>query len=309
MIGPKYSVVIPIYRSERTLRMLRDRINAVFKKIGQSYELILVEDCGGDGSWEIMKQLHRLHPEVKIVRLTRNFGQHNALICGFSLARGEYIITMDDDLQNPPEEIPKLIDAIDVSENDVVYGIPESKRHGMLRNFGSRVFIALVSRIFEKRQAFGLSSFRIIRGEIARQVSAFLTPNPIIGPLLMNVTDRFGVIPVEHHPRRNGNSTYTTGKLIRHFLHGILYHSDFPLKAVSVMGICCLILCIVLSAVYLTRYIAGDILVSGWTTIVLIILFFSGIGMFSLGIVGEYLLRIIQEVKGMPVYIVRDKEL
>ena len=309
MFIPKYSVVVPVYRSERTLSVLRERIDAVFKKIDQNYELILVEDCGGDNSWEIMKEMHKNHPEVKCVRLSRNFGQHNALVCGFKLARGKYIITMDDDLQNPPEEIPKLIEVIEKFDTDVVCGIPDSRKHSTWRNFGSHFFLKIISNIFGKDQRFRLSSFRIIRSDIAKHVSAFPTPNPVVGALLMKVTERFETISVKHSPRFVGKSTYTPIKLFRHFLNGILYHSDFPLKAVSVMGVSCLLLSILLSIYYLLRYLTGNIGVSGWTTIVLLILFFSGIGMFSMGLVGEYLLRIIQEVKGIPAYIIRDEEL
>lgn len=305
---PKYSVVIPVYKSEYTLQPLSERIHAVFNSIGEAYELILVEDCGGDGSWDVMRAIRNNHPEAKIARFTRNFGQHNAILCGFSMAEGDYIITMDDDLQNPPEEIPRLIDAMNTSGVDVVYGLPETRKHSVVRNLGSRFFMRLISNIFGMDRGFGMSSFRIIRKETVEHLLNYATPNPVLGPLLLKITDRIGSVKVEHHPRRNGESTYSTKKLIRHFLNGILYHSDLPLKAVFFLGIGCLILSLGLGLFYLARYLTGAIGVSGWTTLVLLVLFFSGIGMFSLGIIGEYLLRIIQEVKRGPQYIIRDME-
>ena len=307
MNTPTYSVVIPVYKSEHTLQPLRERIHDTFNSIGESYELILVEDSGGDDSWEVMKAIRKNHSEVKIARFTRNFGQHNAILCGFSMAEGEYIITMDDDLQNPPEEIPKLIDVMRTSDVDVVYGLPETREHSSVRNLGSRFFMRLISGIFGMSRGFRMSSFRIIRKETVDHLLNYTTPNPVVGPLLLKVTDRIGSVKVAHHPREHGESTYSTEKLIRHFLNGILYHSDLPLKAVFFLGIGCLVLSLMLGLFYLARYLTGAIGVSGWTTLVLLVLFFSGIGMFSIGIIGEYLLRIIQEVKRGPQYIIREK--
>ena len=192
---------------------------------------------------------------------------------------------------------------------DVIYGIPDTRNHSMFRNLGSLFFIRLMSRIFHMNKHFGLSSFRIMRKEIVRHLLNDSTPNPVIGALLLKITNRFGTVTVEHHPRRHGKSTYTFGKLVTHFLNGILYNSDLPLKIVFILGVGCLFLSMILGSYYLCRYVSGSTGVSGWTTIVLLMLFFSGIGMFSLGIVGEYLLRIIQEVKRSPQYIIRDEEM
>lgn len=306
---PKISIVIPVFESEPTLSTLYARIDSTVSKIDPDYELIFVEDGGEDGSWSRLKMLWKDDPRhVRIVRFSRNYGQHNALLCGFSFALGRYIITLDDDLQNPPEEIPKMVNAMEASEFDVVYGLPENRKHTFARNLGSLFFMRLISKIFGMNKRFAMSSFRIIRKETVDHLLKYATPNPVIGPLLLKITDRIGSVTVEHHPRFHGESTYTTRKLIRHFLNGILYHSDLPLKAVFFLGIGCLILSLGLGLFYFARYLMGAIGVSGWTTLVLLVLFFSGIGMFSLGIIGEYLLRIIQEAKRGPQYIIREKE-
>lgn len=305
---PIYSVVVPVFRSGKTLVELFSRMEAVFKKIEEKYELILVEDGGGDDSWLKMKSLQSAHPHVKIIRLSRNFGQHNALLCGFSFATGRYVITMDDDLQNPPEEIPKLIQTIASSDVDVVFGVPEKRHHSISKNVGSFLHGLLISRLFKLKSEVKLSNFRIIRKEIVDAVIGFSTPNPAIGLLLLSVTDRVTSISVDHHRRKMGDSHYSFSKMLTLFFHGLLYHSDLPLKAVFVIGTVSLLLSIGLGLYYLVLYLMGSIHVSGWTTIVLLILFFSGIGMFSVGIIGEYLLRIIQEVNRMPQYIIRDKE-
>jgi dolichol-phosphate mannosyltransferase/undecaprenyl-phosphate 4-deoxy-4-formamido-L-arabinose transferase len=303
-----YSIVVPVYKSESSLRELHDRVDKTFEKFDGDYELILVEDCGGDDSWQVMKSLRQLNNKVKIVTLTKNFGQHNALMCGFSFASGQYVITMDDDLQNPPEEIPKLINAIVGSDLDVVCGIPERKKQSLLRNAGSIAFLHLVSVIFKRVPHLKVSSFRIIRKFVVDQILQIYTPNPLVGLLTLKVTEKIGTVTVGHHKRLHGKTTYSTAKLLKHFLHGILYNSMLPLKAVFALGILCLCLSVALGMYYLIASLKGAIAVSGWTTLVLLILFFSGITMFSIGIVGEYLLRIIQEVYRVPQYVVKDKE-
>ena len=303
-----YSIVVPVYKSERSLSELYERIDKTFAHVEGDYELILVEDSGGDGSWDVMKSLRERSDRVKIVRLTRNFGQHNALMCGFSFVSGDYVITMDDDLQNPPEEIPKLIDALDASALDLVCGVPEKKEQSWIRNAGSFVFFHLLSRIFKLDRAFQMSNFRIMRRRVVDEIRQVRTPNPTVGPLVLRVTDRIGNVTVDHQRRPYGKTTYTPRKLVAHFLHGILYHSTLPLKWVFFFGVFSIVLAFALSAYYLTLFLLGRIAVPGWITLVLLVLFFSGIVMFSLGIIGEYLLRITQEVYHMPQYLIRDKD-
>jgi dolichol-phosphate mannosyltransferase/undecaprenyl-phosphate 4-deoxy-4-formamido-L-arabinose transferase len=303
-----YSIVVPVYKSERSLTELYERIDKTFAHVEGDYELILVEDGGGDGSWDVMKSLRQRSDRVKIVRLTRNFGQHNALMCGFSFVSGDYVITMDDDLQNPPEEIPKLIYALDASHLDLVCGVPEKKEQSRIRNAGSFLFFYLLSRIFKLDRAFQMSNFRIIRRRVVDEIRQVRTPNPAVGPLVLKVTDRIGNVTVDHQRRHYGKTTYTPHKLIAHFLHVILYHSTLPLKCVFCFGMVSILLSFALSAYYLTLFVLGRIAVAGWMTLVLLVLFFSGIVMFSLGIIGEYLLRITQEVYHMPQYLIRDKD-
>jgi len=303
-----YSIVVPVYKSENSLRRLYQRIDRTFENIDGDYELILVDDCSRNGVWQLMKSLREQDSRVKIIRLARNFGQHNALMCGFSFVSGDYVITMDDDLQNPPEEIPRLIDAIKGSELDVVYGIPRIKKHSHFKNAGSRVFMYLMSVIFRRGHRVRISSFRIVRRSFIDHIISINTPNPVVGLLLLRVTDSVGTIPIDHHERIDGRTTYSLAKLVGQFLDGILYNSTLPLRVVFALGITCLGLCAALGTYYLLAYMLGVITVSGWTTLVLLILFFSGIIMFSVGIIGEYLLRILQEVSRTPQYVIRDKE-
>ena len=303
-----YSIVVPVYKSARSLPELYERTEKALEGVGGDFELILVEDGGGDSSWEVMQALREKDNRVKIVRLTRNFGQHNALMCGFSFASGNYVITIDDDLQNPPEEIPRLIEAIRRSGLDMVCGIPEKRKQSLVRNVGSFAYRRLVSIVFKQDPVLQMSNFRIIRRAVIDNLLHMRTPNPAVGLLILHITDRIGNITVEHLPRRHGRTTYTAGKLIRHFLHGVLYHSTLPLKGVFFMGLLSMFIAFALGGYYLTLFFMGRITVPGWITLVLLVLFFSGAVMFSLGIIGEYLLRIIQEVNQAPQYLIRDKD-
>jgi dolichol-phosphate mannosyltransferase/undecaprenyl-phosphate 4-deoxy-4-formamido-L-arabinose transferase len=309
MTSKLYSVVVPVYRSEPSLLELYERTCSVFQQIGLPFELILVEDGGGDNSWTIMLSLRKRDERVKIIRLTKNFGQHNALMCGLSLASGDFVITMDDDLQNPPEEIPKLILAIESSDYDVVYGISGKKKQSLIRNIGSYLFRYLVSSIFREMPRFQLSSFRIIRKDAVEHILKIPTPNPLVGLLLLKVTDRIGSVETQHDQRKYGKTNYNPIKLVQHFLNGILYHSTAPLKGICVLGIFTSSLSVVLGIYYFYHYLTGQITIHGWISIILLILFFFGVLMFSVGIIGEYLLRIIQEVNRVPAYLIKDREI
>lgn len=302
------SIVVPVYRSAQSLEELYERIEKTFRQLGEEFELILVEDAGGDDSWEVMKALRKRDPRVRIVRLMRNYGQHNALMCGFSFVKGKYAVTIDDDLQNPPEEIPKLIQAMETSSKDVIFGLPRNRAHPAIRNLGSFLFFRLVALIFGQNRNFRLSNFRIIKKQVIDQLVRSKTPNPGVGLLILGVTNRIDTVVVKHHRRKHGNTNYTRIKLIRQFLNGILYHSYLPLKVVSHLGIGCLVFSALLSVYYFVQYFFGSIKVTGWMTLVLLVLFFSGTIMFSLGIIGEYLLRILQEVRQTPQYVIRDSE-
>ncbi len=302
---PRYSVVVPVYRSAGTLRELHQRVGAALDGLQGGFELILVEDCGGDDSWAVMQELRSKDSRVKIVRLARNFGQHNALLCGFTLARGEYVVTMDDDLQNPPEVILKLIQAISTGDLHVVNGVPRKRQHPLVRNMGSLVHNLVLSS-GAGGKGVSLSSFRVIRKPIVDALLRMQGPNPAIGLMLLKVTARIGSLEVAHHERREGTSTYTLRKLVRLFSFGLLYHSDLPLKGIFFLGLGSLALSMALGFYYLVLSLAGTITVSGFTTLVLLILFFSGTVMLSLGVLGEFVRRILQEVRGTPPYVIKD---
>ncbi len=305
----RISIVVPVYESENTLNKLYERTDRVFDGQTYDYEMILVEDCGNDNSWPVMQSLRQRDKRVKIVQLSRNAGQHAAILCGFSFITGDYVITMDDDLQNPPEEIPKMIDAIENSGFDVVNGIPEKKNHSALRNLCSFVFRCLVSIIYKNFKNLEMSSFRILRRDVVDQINHIQMSNPIIDVLILNTTGKIGSIQVKHDVRGHGSSTYSTLKLFRNFTNSIVYNTGLPLKLVFAVGLLSLFLSLVLGLFYFISYLLGRITVPGWTTIVLLLLFFSGMIMSSIGVVGEYLFKIMQEVRHRPPYVIKKKEI
>ena len=240
----------------------------------------------------------------------RNFGQHHALLCGLAHSRGELIVTMDDDLQHPPEETLKLIDAIRANDDiDVVLGDYEVKQHHVFRNLGSYARRTIMSWVFQCDRSLPMTSFRAMRRIVAEQLLADQSTFPRINTMLLGITGRIQGVPVRHEPRKHGRSTYSFRRLMRDALTNILINSSLPLQLISYVGFVSAALSFLLAFYYLSRYLSGGVGVAGWTTVVLLILFTSGLLLFSFGVVGEYLIRILKEVRKPPRYIVRTKEL
>jgi len=304
----EYSIVIPVFKAAECLTELYERLTKVFQDISSNYEIILVDDASPDDSWKIMQHLQAKDPRVKIIQHMRNFGQHKAILCGLHHSKGNFVITMDDDLQHPPEEIPKLIKAIRSNDEiDTVIGAYAVKQHSWFRNLGTNVINAITSYVFSKDKNLKLTSFRIMRRSIVNELENTCYHNPRIGQLLLLITNRIINIPVAHHPQKHGRTSYTFRRLVSDALDNILSNSSLPLQIVSYLGFGSSLLSVVLSVYYLYRYFHVGISVPGWTTTILLLLFFFGVLFFSLGIVGEYLIRILREVQGSPRSIIRKK--
>lgn len=307
MPAVEYSVVIPVYRSAATLPQLESRLRAVFEAADLSYELVLVNDNSPDASWSVLRELHAQHPNVKVIDLARNFGQHPALLCGLAHAGGRFIVTMDDDLQHPPEEIPKLIEALRSNPDaDAVIGSYEVKQHNWFRNLGTWVINWATSRVFCKDPGLKLTSFRIMRREVVLHLLRFSVDGPRVGQLLLMSTARIRNVAVRHAPRQVGRSGYTLARLIKDFLDNILGNSTLPLRFVVYLGFISSGSSFVLLLVYLIRYFAHGVSVPGWTTIILLLLFFFGLLFLTLGLIGEYLIRILRETRKAPLYAIRE---
>ncbi len=252
-----------------------------------------------------MKEIHETHEkDITVVRLMRNFGQHNALMCGFRHARGQFIITMDDDLQNPPSEIPKLISAIEDGQLDVVYGCYETKMHGMTRNLGSFLVQAFYRLVFKSSQA--VTSFRIIRREVIGSIRSYNLNYTYIDGLLAWSTQRIGQVLVGHHPRTIGRSGYSVAKLLVLAFNLFTNFSLLPLQLVSAVGFAAAVSGLAIGAYYLVQALFSAIAVPGFAATIVSIFILGGVQLLALGIMGEYLGRLHLNINRKPQYVERE---
>lgn len=306
-----YSVVVPVYNSENTLEELYARLKDVFENTMQEeFELILVDDSSRDNSYVVMEKLHRKDNRVKIIQMAKNFGQHPALLCGFSFAKGDFIITMDDDLQHRPEEIPKMAAAIKEHDDvDVIIAKYENRKHNFIRRLGTRISVYATSKMLNKDPNLEITSFRLMRRFIVEAILNTNTHLPQIGNLLVQSSNRIINVSVHHDPRKVGKSNYTFRRLAKDLIYDITSNSAIPLLLVRDLGIFSFLVSIILGLFYLIRYFIYGVSVEGWTTLVLLILAYNGIILLAIGIIGQYLMNILNEAKKMPNYVIRKKEL
>ena len=212
------SVVVPVYRASDSLSELHRRICATFDSDSEVFELIFVEDCGGDDSWRVIKELAVRDPNVRALRMSRNYGQHNALLCGIREARGEVIVTLDDDLQHPPEHIGTLLMELR-SGYDVVYGPPAQEQHGLLRNLASQITKLILKETMGAANARQVSAFRVFKTNLRDAFVDYRSPTVNIDVLLTWATTSFSAVSMEHQERKHGRSGYTVSKLVSHALN------------------------------------------------------------------------------------------
>ncbi|MGH0033411.1 MAG: glycosyltransferase family 2 protein [Myxococcota bacterium] len=302
--APRVSVVVPVYRSARTLPELVRRLAAVLDAEGLSHELILVDDGSPDESWSVLREIHEEMPDrVVAVELMRNFGQHNALMCGLGRARGEVVVTLDDDLQHPPEEIPKLLGALDERGLDLAYGLYDTKRHDRWRNAGSWLLTSLYMWLFQVDVPF--ASFRAIRRDLVRSVLTYSLNFTFLDGLLAWNTARIGAVEVEHAERSEGASGYSISKLLRLSLNLLTNFSLIPLQFVSLVGLLAATGGIGLGLVFLVAALTGRMEVPGYASTIVAVLMLGGVQLLALGIMGEYLGRVHLNINRKPQYVER----
>jgi undecaprenyl-phosphate 4-deoxy-4-formamido-L-arabinose transferase len=302
---PSLSVVVPVYNSEGSLRPLVNRLEPVLRATADEFELILVNDGSRDASWSVVEDLAARHPWIRGIDLMRNYGQHNALLCGIRGARHELVLTMDDDLQHPPEEIAKLIAALG-ADIDVVYGAPERESHGFLRDIASQATKLALQKSMGAATARRVSAFRLFRTNVREAFADYRNQYISIDVLLTWGTTRFTSVTVRHDPRTIGQSNYTLRKLFTHALNMVTGFSTVPLQLASVVGFACTLLGLVALAYVLWTKIVHGSDVKGFTFLASMIALFSGAQLFALGVLGEYLARMHFRMMDRPTYTVRD---
>jgi glycosyltransferase involved in cell wall biosynthesis len=305
---PELSVVVPCYGGAKALPELLSRLDTTLNTLGVVSEVVLIDDCSPDGlALAVQRELPR-YPRLRYVELMFNTGQFRALMCGFAQARGRYVITMDDDLQHPPEEIGKLYEYLRNSPHlDAVFGAYEKKQHSGGRNLGSWLLRMINTWIFHKPPGLIMSSFRCLRRELVDALLANHTRYPVIGPLILSSTRRIENVTVRHDARKYGRSNYSVPRLVRATLDNILSFSSLPLQLISIAGVCVSFLSFAIGGAYAIAHFIRGAGVPGWTSLFLAVNFYAGLGLLSVGIAGEYLVRIIGESRGQPLYVVRRR--
>lgn len=305
-MSPSISVVVPVFRSQDSLCELHRRLVEVIEPIDPSFELILVEDCGGDLSWEVIQELAKADHRIHGLQLARNYGQHNALLCGIRAARGNIVVTLDDDLQNPPEEIPKLLTKLN-DGYDVVYGAPEKETHGFFRNQASKITKLALQSSMGADTARKVSAFRAFHTHLREAFKFYRSPTVNIDVLLTWGTSRFTSVTVRQDKRAIGESGYTLHKLIKHAINMVTGFSTFPLQMASVLGLVFGSLGFLVLAYVVIRYLIEGSSVPGFPFLASMIAIFSGVQLFALGIFGEYLARMhFRSMERPPYTIHRD---
>ncbi|WP_136799863.1 MULTISPECIES: glycosyltransferase [Desulfosediminicola] len=303
----KYSVVIPVYNSEKIVGKTIDETILFFDSNLLDFEIILVNDGSTDGSWNVLKQKALMDERVKVFDLLKNYGQHTANFCGFKESNGDYLITMDDDLQNPPSEISKLINKIhDDNCHDVVFGKFNKKMHALHRKIGTRFVNYLNQKLFNKPSNVTITNFRVIRRDVVERICEYHTAYPYIPGLTIMFSANPGNTEVEHHPRGNGKSGYNAVKIIKLLMRILFNYSSYPLRFVTGLGFAFSFICFLLAGFYLLKAMFLGTSVAGWATVVVLLSFFNGITLLVIGMLGEYLIRLINQTSRGASYHVKE---
>jgi len=303
--GPELSLVIPVYNGSRTIGPLVEQTAKIFGST--SFEIVLVNDGSEDDSERVCVKLAEKFPQnVTFVHLSRNFGEHSAVLAGFTQARGRYVAVLDDDSQNPPEEVVRMLDELKRKNYDVVYGHYIEKKHSWFRNLGSRFNDRIATLMLHKPKDLYLSSFKVMNRFLVNEIIKYRGPYPYTDGLIYRVTRKIGQIPVEHRASQSGPSRYTLRRLVRLWLNMFLNFSIKPLRISVYVGLLASCLSILsLIAILIDKLWITPNLTVGIPTVLGSVVFFSGIQLMILGLVGEYLGRLYLDQTGTPQYVVR----
>ena len=298
-----YSVVIPVYRGSSTIEELYNKIQSFFNDKNKSFEVIYVFDCGPDNSWQVIKQLKSKWPQtIKGVHLSRNFGQHNAIICGFKYCIGKYIITMDEDLQHDPTDIALLIEKQEEKDYDVVYGNYTERKHNFFRNTTSFIMKKLLELgIPDLHKDY--SAFRLLKADIARTTITMNSSYTFLDGYLTWVTKNVSATNVKHLESQAGKSSYTFKKLLNHSVNIFITFSTIPTRIITYSSVLVFLLSTVYTIYILFRKIFFNDFVPGFATYMIIGGFGLGMIIFCLGIIAEYLQRINMKTTHRPPFL------
>lgn len=293
---PELSIVVPVYRSEECLEPLVQAIEQAMAHEKRSFEIVLVNDCSPDGSWNRIKELSQTRANIVGVDLRKNFGQDAAILTGIGFARGKYVAIMDDDLQHDPNDLPRLVKALEDGNADVAYAnFSAKKRQALWKNLGSTFNDRFARWVINKPKGIYLSPYKVVRGDVAKAICSYEGRQAYVDGLLFQVTSRITQIPAQHHERIRGTGNYTFWKSVRVWSHLAFSFSTAPLRLVTVLGLtsaCAGVLLAMLVVAYRLLHPQDfPIYAAGWASLLVAILVIGGVQMFFFGVLGEYVGR------------------
>jgi len=303
------SIVIPVYNSSQTINTLVSEIEKAVSILPHIsfFDLILVNDGSADSSLEMCKVVSEKRKWVKVIDLSKNFGQHNAILAGLRYATGDLVVCMDDDLQTQPVEIEKLFNLIIEKDYDTVFAKYSKREDSFFRRFGSRVNDRMANWLIEKPKDISISSFFIAKSFVIKEIVKYKKPYPYIAGLIFRVTRNIGSVIVEHKEREIGKSNYTLSKLIGLWLNGFTNFSIKPLRLASLTGFILSALGFIASLVIVIKKLIDPTVQVGWTSLMVGVIILGGIQLLCIGLVGEYLGRIYMSINETPQYIVKER--
>lgn len=296
------SIVIPVYNSQEIVGETIDETIKFCKTLNYKYEIIAVNDGSSDSSLSVLvNKTKKYGKKLKIVNLLRNYGQHSAVLCGLSLSRGQWVVTLDDDMQIHPQQISKLLEKKE-SNVDLVVGQYKTKYHGLVRHFGSIFVQKLNEKIFGKPQNFNITSFRLLRRDVVDRILRRSTPFPYINGLVLLASSKRSNVTVEHQPRKAGKSGYNAKKIIALLINIIFSYSSYPLRIVLYIALCTCLASFMVGVYFVSRKLMGDTQVAGWTSLVALLAFLNSFVVILLAMIGEYVLNIFRQITGEPAF-------
>lgn len=300
------SVVIPVYKAEGCLHELYRRLRSSLEIITTDFEIILVEDCGGDGSWTIISELAQADSRVKGLQFSRNFGQHYGITAGLDHCSGDWVVVMDCDLQDQPEEIPRLY--VKTREGfDVVFARRAVRQDNWFKRTSSRIFSAVLNYFTDQRSDPAVGNFGVYNRKVIENFCRMKESVRVFVPFIRWLGFPAAYVEVEHASRFSGQSSYTFYKLMHLAVDAIIAHSNRPLRISIKFGFLLALISFVVGFIFLVRYFLYSIPVAGWTSVIVSIYFLAGLFFINIGLIGLYIGRIYDEVKGRPLYVVAEK--
>ena len=300
------SIVSPVYRAEKILPILVSEINLVMERIGEDYEIILVDDRSPDNSWEVMKVLSSQNPKIKSIRLSRNFGQHSAIFAGLTKTKGDWVVVMDCDMQDQPKEIAKLYKKA-LEGYDIVLGQRENRKDKFLKKLSSKLFYKVFNYLSGANFDNNVANFGIYHQKTIKSILDMKDYVKFFSLFINWIGFKSVSIPIEHGEREEGKSTYSVGRLFKQAFNVIISFSDKPLRLFINFGLSISILSFVLGIYYLYLSITHKITQPGFSSLILSIWFLSGIIICCIGIVGVYLGKTFDQAKGRPTFIIDEE--